>query len=126
MTNKVPDLVPGRVELDYFETLLADTQTSGVGVIAALREHLVHGATKPDAARKFDVALPQFYKRLRGIEARHDFAWRVSRFYVTQPLSRVQRHVDQLIGESMAMTEHALAIQQLFSGIPRDDEDQPS
>lgn len=81
MKSDVPALLPGKVVAEHFELLLSDTRTSGDGVIAALRDHLVHGLTAKEATAKHEVAPSQFYNRLKGIQGKHAFILEALKFY---------------------------------------------
>lgn len=74
-------LVPGRVPAEQFDLLLAGTSIRGVGVIAALRDHLVGGLTPKQAWEKHAVNPSQFSLRLNAIQAESERASRLSKFY---------------------------------------------
>ncbi|AZG89276.1 MULTISPECIES: PapB/FocB family fimbrial expression transcriptional regulator [Pseudomonas syringae group] len=76
-----PLLKPGQVDSEHFALLLSDTKTSGEKVIAALHDHLVGGLSAKEATDKYDVTPSQFYNRLKGINDRHAFVFKASRFY---------------------------------------------
>lgn len=82
MGTDVPVLTPGEVDAEHFELLLSDTKTSGTKVIAALRDHLVHGLSAKEATDKHGVTPSQFYNRLKGIQDKHAFIYRVKDFYI--------------------------------------------
>lgn len=81
MTAEAPRLQAGELTAEHFEFLLSDTWTTGTGVIAALRDHLVEGLSPKEAYRKHRVAPSQFYKRFITIQDRHAFAYAARRFY---------------------------------------------
>ncbi|MBX8556966.1 adhesin biosynthesis transcription regulatory family protein [Pseudomonas cichorii] len=82
MGADVPILTPGDVDAEHFDLLLSDTKTSGKKVIAALRDHLVHGLSAKEATDKHVVTQSQFYNRLKGIQDKHAFICVVKKFYI--------------------------------------------
>jgi len=82
MGTCVPVLTPGEVDAEHFELLLSDTKTSGEKVIAALRDHLVHGLSAKEATAKHGVTPSQFYNRLKGIQDKHAFVCAAKKFYI--------------------------------------------
>jgi hypothetical protein len=81
MATDVQDLKPGSLAEEHFELLLRATKTSGEGVIAALRDYLVHGLSAKEATDKHGVTPSQFYGRLKGIREKHEFAQDAKKFY---------------------------------------------
>ena len=67
MTVQDHGLVPGQVSPEQFDLLLAGTSIRGVGVIAALRDHLVEGLSPKQVWEKHAVNQSQFSLRLDTI-----------------------------------------------------------
>ncbi|MEC4242089.1 MULTISPECIES: PapB/FocB family fimbrial expression transcriptional regulator [Pseudomonas] len=82
MQFAVGKLVPGRVDPEQFDLLLAGTSIRSKELILALRDHLVGGRPVSEVVDENLVNLNQFYKRLRVLQAEHERAARLSRFYV--------------------------------------------
>jgi hypothetical protein len=82
MTVQDHGLVPGQVSPEQFDLLLAGTSIRGVGVIAALRDHLVEGLSPKQAWEKHTVNPSQFSLRLDAIRAESARVSKLCKFYV--------------------------------------------
>lgn len=74
-------LVPGQVPEEQFELLLAGRNIRGVGLINALRDHLVGGLPRSQALSRHGVNKSQFSRRLAALFEESARAKRLSRFY---------------------------------------------
>lgn len=74
-------LIAGCLHGELFDLLLAGTKITGAAVIAALRDHLVHGLSQMEAWEKHEVNRSQFTRRLDLIRAEDARAAQMSRFY---------------------------------------------
>lgn len=74
-------LEPGTVPAEQFDLLLAGTSIRSVALIAALRDHLVHGCTPTEAWTKHGINPSQFSRRLAVIQAESERAQALSDFY---------------------------------------------
>jgi hypothetical protein len=75
-------LVAGRVDPEQFDLLVAGTSIRSAELKLALRDYLVNGRPAAEAVETYEVNLNQFYKRLRSVQAEHERAAKLSRFYV--------------------------------------------
>lgn len=79
------ELVPGTVPEDQLALLLAGTSIRGSGLIAALRDHLVHGQRAVDAYKAHGVDKTLFSRRLGQLRGESARARELSRFYRPDP-----------------------------------------
>lgn len=90
MPVTVAPLEPGKVLAEHFDLLLEEgTGIKGEGVRNALHDYLVKGDKVPECYAKYGVAKPHFYSRLKIIQKAHDYACRISKFYIHQTVTTV-------------------------------------
>ncbi|MNJ71026.1 Adhesin biosynthesis transcription regulatory protein [compost metagenome] len=81
MSFEVGRLVPGQVDPEQLELLLAGTSIRSKELILALHAHLLNAMPVAEAVELHQVNLNHFYKRLRVVQAEHERAAKLSRFY---------------------------------------------
>lgn len=81
MSFEVGRLVSGQVDAEHLDLLLGGTSIRSGELKLALHDHLVNGKPVAEAVEEHQVNLNQFYKRLRVVQAEHERAAKLSRFY---------------------------------------------
>lgn len=74
-------LLAGRVCEQQFDLLLEGTSIRGEGVLAALKEHLVHGVAAKSVCEKYGVNKSQFSRRLKVLQIESERVAKLSIFY---------------------------------------------
>lgn len=104
MTDEVAPLVPGQVGADHLDVLIENTRMpksdTSKRTCEALHDYFVNAMPAAQAIEKAGFTKAHFYRAVRMIQEKHQYAAKASRFYEIRPVVGVKKRAGSTAGEA--------------------------